>query len=228
MELSYWNCICSFCVSKESAYLMLTSWDLACKQTWSPLLCLRITTKSHGWVREETERKEGRCGKRERKQYERKRGERRVGVKLKSLDGRIGCWSAQTVCFLGQVWLILIKNKLCMLQLFFFSSLLLFYLSFLSATWGCTTSTVVNVIKAPARTTVPTKIKQCLPGLQKLYSWTSSNLRLQGSVTAFRYVLFTFQICSRPLVKAECRYTIVEGDNTMWEWKTLVLKTNLF
>lgn len=67
MEPSYWKCICSSCVSKESAYLMLTSWDLACKQTWSPLLCLRITTNSHGWVKEETERKEGRWGERKEK-----------------------------------------------------------------------------------------------------------------------------------------------------------------
>lgn len=58
LELSYWKCICSTCVSKESAYLMLTSWDLARKQTWSPLCRLKITTTSHGWVKEETERKE--------------------------------------------------------------------------------------------------------------------------------------------------------------------------
>lgn len=62
VEASYWKCICSSFVSKESAYLMLTSWDLACKQTWSPPLPLKITTRSHGWVKEETERKEGRCG----------------------------------------------------------------------------------------------------------------------------------------------------------------------
>lgn len=189
MELSYWKCICSSCVSKESAYLMLTSWDLACKQTWSPLLCLKITTKSHGWAKEEAERKEGRCGERKRKRYEGRRWEEvscTVVVELKSLDGRLDCCPSLTMCLLGRVWLIqqisklkvLIKNKLCVLQLHFFSSLLLFYLSFLSPTWWCTASTVVNVIKAPAITTVPTKIKQCLPGLQKPYSWTSSNLRL--------------------------------------------------
>lgn len=152
---------------------------------------------------------EGRCVARKRKQYE----VWRVGVELK-----VSGWKfrllANSNCMFPGVGLALYVAA-CLL--FIFSRLLLFCLSFLSPTWGCTTSTVVNVIKAPAITTVPTKIKQCLPGLQKLYSWTSSNLRLRRSVTAFRYVMFTFRICSRPLVTAECRCAIAEGDNTVWE-----------
>lgn len=66
-ETSYWKCICLSCVSEESAYLMLTSWDLACKQTWRPPVRLKITTRSHGWVKEETGRKEGRCRERKEK-----------------------------------------------------------------------------------------------------------------------------------------------------------------
>lgn len=92
MEPFYWKCICSSCVSKESAYLMLTSCNLACKQTWSPLLRLKITTRSLGWVKEETERKEGRCRERKEKKEMWRKGMRwsqcTVGVELKSLNRR--------------------------------------------------------------------------------------------------------------------------------------------
>lgn len=60
VELSHWKCICSSCVSKESTYLMLTSWDPGCKQTLGPLFCLKISAGSHGWMKEESERKKGR------------------------------------------------------------------------------------------------------------------------------------------------------------------------
>lgn len=50
-------------ISEESTYLMLTSWDLASKQTWSQLLCRRLTSRSPGWVGEEAARK-GRCKQR--------------------------------------------------------------------------------------------------------------------------------------------------------------------
>ncbi len=90
------------CVSKESSYLMLTSWDLACKQTWSQMLWLKITTRSHGWVKEETERKEGRCRERKEKNELWGQGMRwsqcTVGAELKNLDRRSNCCSGQSMC----------------------------------------------------------------------------------------------------------------------------------
>lgn len=48
-------------MSKESAYLMLTSWDLASKQTWSLPLCLKSVLGPAGERKRKPKRKEGRC-----------------------------------------------------------------------------------------------------------------------------------------------------------------------
>lgn len=115
VEQSHWKCICSSYVSKESAYLIWTSWDLASQQTCRPLLCLKITSRSNGWVRGETSRKEGRCIERKDKNEMWKKGMRwsqwSVRMELKSPDRRSECCSGQNVCFLWCVWGLIQQTK---------------------------------------------------------------------------------------------------------------------
>ena len=86
VEPSYWKRIGSSCVSKESAYLMLTSWDRACKQTCSSLV--RLKKSPSGLM---GERKRKRKGRREDAGRGRKKTERwREGDEMKLVFGIVG------------------------------------------------------------------------------------------------------------------------------------------